>query len=275
LPVASIFAVRYMSAVGVAAILYDHALTFSEEVRVIWSNSEVSFWSRISFMVNRYTTEAMIVYVAHMLGGNGNGITGQDCQRFIWVFGVVGSVSIATQQFMMTVRLYTIWDRREKIKWILSAGFAIQSSLTTVFSILTARDLQPFVIYFPQLHMCGIISRPWTLPVTIGTLSAFQIFMILMAIGNALDRPYQKQAEIVTTLIRDGVRMFICLFLLSLVNFVMTVAGNPSDCLVTLAVVWAMYGIVHARMQLRVEGLRFVRFTFPLNNAIELEGVRS
>jgi hypothetical protein len=38
-------------------------------------------------------------------------------------------------------------------------------------------------------------------------------------------------------------------------------------------VVWAMYRIVASRMELRVEAIRLVRFSFPVNGAVELESV--
>ncbi|KAJ7119285.1 hypothetical protein C8R46DRAFT_1050921 [Mycena filopes] len=219
LPVASILAVRYMSAVGVAVILYDHFLTWVDEVHLIWFNSKGGKGDRISFIVNRYMTEAMILYVAYgillVLGGNSNGLSNQSCQTFIWVFGVVGSVSASLQQYTMVARVYTLWDRRDKIRRIVVAAFALQTLLTTVFSILTAHQLQLLIVekasvlYIEPTHMCGITSKPWPLIATTGTLAAFGLFIIIMTIGNALDRPYQKQADIVNSLIADGARIFI------------------------------------------------------------------
>jgi len=273
LPVTSILAMRYMSAVGVTVILYDHCLTFLDEVRYIWLNPQAGLGGRTSFILNRYVTEGMIIYVAYMLGGNSRGLNNQDCRTFIWVFGVVGSISIALQQFTMVARVYTLWDRRPKIKWIVMAAFAVQTAITTVFSILTAQQMQPNVIYLEATHMCAITKKPWALPIMTGTLAAFGLFIILMTVVNALDRPYQKQADVVNSLLRDGALMFGLIFLLTVANFVMSLLGSPSDCLVTLVVVWAMYRIVASRMELRVEAIRLVRFSFPANEAVELESV--
>ncbi|KAJ6537226.1 hypothetical protein DFH09DRAFT_1178281 [Mycena vulgaris] len=259
-----------MSAVGVTAILYDHILTLADEICLIWFSPEAGTGKRIGFMLNRYTTEAMLVYVAYMLGGITPGLTLQNCRTFFWVFGVVACVSIATQQFIMVVRIYTIWDRRKQIRWIVTAAFAIQTSLTTAFAILAAYQTQPLIV--AGFNMCGMTGKAWGLPVTLGTLTIFQLFMIIMTFFNALDRPHQKQADVVTSLIHDGAWMFF-VRLLSTVNFVMSIVGDPSNCLVTLAFIWAMYGIVHSKMELRVEGLRMHRFTLPSNNALELHRI--
>ncbi|KAK7061745.1 hypothetical protein R3P38DRAFT_672746 [Favolaschia claudopus] len=271
LPVTSVLAMRYMSAVAVALILYDHCLTWVDEVRYIWFNPQAGFGGRLSFLVNRYATEGMIIFVAYMLGGSSRGLDNQVCRNFIWVFAVIGSVSIALQQFSMVVRVYTLWDRRPKIKWIVIIAFAIQTAITTVFSILAAVQMQPHVAYSPVLHMCTISEKPWALPVMTGTLAAFGLFIILMTVVNALDRPYQRQADVVNALLRDGAFMFGFIFLLTVANFLMSLLGSPSDCLVTLVVVWSMYRLVASRMELRVEAIRLIRFSFPANGTFEVD----
>jgi len=273
LPVTSILAMRYMSAVGVTLITYDHCLTWMDEVRYIWFNPQAGVARRISFLLNRYVTEGMIIYVAYMLGGNSRGLNNQDCRTFIWVFGVIGSISIALQQYTIMTTVYILWDRRKKIKWIVMVAFAIETAITTVFSILAARQMQPHVIYLELTHMCAITQKPWALPIMTGTLAGFGLFIILMTVFNALDRPYQKQADVVNSLLRDGAWQFALIFLLTVGNFVMSVVGSPSDCLVTLVAVWAMYRIVASRMELRVEAIRLTQFSFSANEVAELEDV--
>jgi hypothetical protein len=38
--------------------------------------------------------------------------------------------------------VYVLWDRRKKIKWIVMVAFAIETTITTVFSILAAQQMQ-------------------------------------------------------------------------------------------------------------------------------------
>jgi hypothetical protein len=49
--------------VGAAALVYDHFWTFPGEVSLIWFNPEAGLGNRIGFMVNRYVTEAVAIYV--------------------------------------------------------------------------------------------------------------------------------------------------------------------------------------------------------------------
>ncbi|KAF7340798.1 hypothetical protein MSAN_02108900 [Mycena sanguinolenta] len=276
----TIFAIRYLSAVAVAVLVYDHALTFADEVKLIWLNNLAGTGNRISFILSRYLTDAGLIYVAYMFSGTSRGLshkvrvslrsssdegifTTNSCTNFIWVFGVVGSLATAAMQYIMVARVYVLWDRRRMIKWIVFVAFAIQAAFTTIFAILTAQKLQAVSGYDSRIHMCGISATPWTLPVTMATLVAFGLFIILMTIFNALDRPHQKQADVVTALVHDGARLFLVIFVLFFIQFVMTLVGNPGDALVTLAFVWAMLGIIPTRLQLRVEGLRVARLTLP------------
>lgn len=50
---------------GVAALLYDHALTFEDEIFLIWLNSAGGIGNRLGFIVNRYMTEALALYVVY------------------------------------------------------------------------------------------------------------------------------------------------------------------------------------------------------------------
>ncbi|KAF7335626.1 hypothetical protein MVEN_02217500 [Mycena venus] len=197
----------------------------------------------------------------------------QDCRRFIWVFAIASSVLVATFHFIIIVRVYVLWDRRRRIKWILFVTFGIEISVATIFIVLSGKEIQPFIVYDPGTHMCEFSRKPWALPYAVGTQMVFDLFLIVMTICNALDRPHTKQADVVTSLIHDGARMFLCTFLLCLANFVVTITGNPANCFVTLSVVWMMMSTVNSRMQLRFEGLRFVRFTGLPGSDIELHGI--
>lgn len=53
-----------MIAIGVACLLYDHALTFESERQAIWANSDVTVLSKFGFFTNRYGSEILLLYLA-------------------------------------------------------------------------------------------------------------------------------------------------------------------------------------------------------------------
>ncbi|KAJ7751540.1 hypothetical protein DFH07DRAFT_826348 [Mycena maculata] len=258
---ASIMATRYFSAVAVALVFCDHCLTSGDEIQFIWMNTKAGSGNRAGFLINRYVTEAMVAYVTYMLSGMAGGQTDRVCQIFIWLFAIASTVFVAVSHFLIISRLYTLWDRRKIIKWILLGSFGVTISIAMAFCILAAHQVQPFLVYNPLLHMCTFTQKPWALPYMLGALTLFDGFIILMTIVNALDRPHHTQADVVTALVRDGALMFVGLFVLRFINLMMAIFGNPSNCFVTLSTVWAVCCIVNSRIQLRVENLRFVRYT--------------
>ncbi|KAJ7282881.1 hypothetical protein C8J57DRAFT_1499843 [Mycena rebaudengoi] len=189
---ASVLATRYLSAVGVAALLYDHTLTLVEEARLIWLNPRAELGARVGFAVNRYLTEAMALYAAHI--------------------SLASTVIVALSNLILAMRVYTLWDRRRVIKWTLLATFGTALTLSMIFAILTAIQLQTLVRYQPRLRICMLVAKPWAYPAVLATWVAFDFFMIAMTVYNALEQPRRKQDDVIVTLQHDGAKMFLCLF---------------------------------------------------------------
>ncbi len=59
--------VRY-SAVGLACIIYDHALSFGDELQYIWKRGRWDFLKFI-FIWNRYVAEAGLIFGAYRKSG--------------------------------------------------------------------------------------------------------------------------------------------------------------------------------------------------------------
>ncbi|KAJ7278798.1 hypothetical protein C8J57DRAFT_1304557 [Mycena rebaudengoi] len=268
---ASVFAARYVSAIGVATIYYDHLLTLGDELRLIWFNSAAGIGNRLGFIINRYISEATTIFVAYMLSGSSTGLTTETCKIFIYIFGTSSTIFVAISHFIIVGRLYTLWDRRKRIKWILAVALGTSMSISMAFSILAAHQAQSFLKYNPFIRMCTFSHKPWALQYSLASLTVLDLFIIVMTVFNALDKPYQRQADVMISLQNDGARIFVCLFLLRLISLIMSIVGDPDNCFVTLIMVWTMSSVATSRLQLRVEALRFIRFTSPADHDIDTE----
>jgi len=260
---APVFAERYISGISVTALLFDHILTLGREIDLIWFNPAAGVGNRIGFIVNRYVTEAVAIYVAYLNSGLGRDITTKNCQASVWLFSMASSVFIGISHFLIIMRVYTLWDRRQIIKRILTVAFGIEICMALAFSALAARQTvhETLYEYNAFIVMCAFSKKPWALKFTLGVITLFDFFIIIMTVLNALDRPHRKQADVVTSLQHDGARMFSCLFLLRLTSFLVCVIGNQTIFLIPLMFSWSMCAVVNSRMQLRVERLRFIRHT--------------
>ncbi|KAJ7833678.1 hypothetical protein B0H13DRAFT_2370312 [Mycena leptocephala] len=255
--VAPVFAARLIPAISVSALLYDHSLSFGGEMDLIWFNSEAAFGNRVGFILNRYLTEAVAIYVAYLNSGLYQGLTSvgaEICHTSIWIFSMGSSVFIGISHFLIIMRVYTLWDRRQMIKRILTAAFCLEICLALVFSALAASQTNLLWEYIPL-----------ALKFMLGAITLFDFFIIIMTVLNALDRPHTTQADVITSLQRDGARMFVCLFVLRLTSFLISVLGNEEIFALLLIFSWSMCATVNSRIQLRVEHLRFVRHTSQPN----------
>ncbi|KAF7300449.1 hypothetical protein HMN09_00928600 [Mycena chlorophos] len=168
------------AAVAVSVLLYDHVLTFDDEIAVIWRNNGAALVDRFIFIFNRYLSEGIMIYVAYIA---------------------------------IISRVYRLWDRRKEIKWILFGSFGVAMIILTTFVALAASQVKPLLFYNNfVIYGCSFTKKPHALPFMVGTLTIFDLFIIIMTILNAYNRPYQKQAEVVTALQRDGALMFVALF---------------------------------------------------------------
>ncbi|KAK7457839.1 hypothetical protein VKT23_010183 [Stygiomarasmius scandens] len=95
---------------------------------------------------------------------------------------------------------------------ILFLGFSISFSAATILAILTVIKVQPVTHFFPIVNTCGFLEIPRTLPYLLGSLLLFDMFLIVMAVFNALETPHDTHAEVIDRLHRDGARLFLVLF---------------------------------------------------------------
>ncbi|KAJ6587201.1 hypothetical protein DFH09DRAFT_1430758 [Mycena vulgaris] len=272
---ASVFAIRYMSAVGVAVLLYDHILTLGAEIDLIWFNPAAGLGYRTIFFVDRYAVEAVSLYAAY-----------SNCKIFLWIFSLTTAIFTTLSNFILAMRVYVLWDRRRGIKWLLMCSFGAALSVSLVFSVFSAQEIQASFEYTPFLQMCTVTTKPPSLPIVLGVWVVFDLFIVILTIYNAFEKPHQIQADVMTTLQHDGLKMFVCLLgkphllhckrlvlrklysVLRVINLIVAVVGDATYAFTTFTVLWAMCSVVTSRMQLRVERLRFTRFggdLLPIN----------
>ncbi|KAK0430490.1 hypothetical protein EV421DRAFT_281735 [Armillaria borealis] len=66
----NIQATRYLTSAGLVVLLYDHLLTFSAEVELIWA----AHWSvpKVLFLLLRYLVPPSVIIHTHLLSGIAN-----------------------------------------------------------------------------------------------------------------------------------------------------------------------------------------------------------
>jgi len=106
---------------------------------------------------------------------------------------------------------------------------------------------------------------------SLGVLTFFDLFIILMTVANGFHRPYKTESDVLLALLRDGAAMFVALFVLRCVNLLMGLFGNPSNTFVTMIFIWSMCSVVSSRIQLRVEALNIDRKIPEEKEAVDIK----
>ncbi|KAJ3815073.1 hypothetical protein F5876DRAFT_72330 [Lentinula aff. lateritia] len=270
----SLYRLKYLSGVALSVMVYDHLLTLNEEFSNIWAAPNRDYFQKLMFVINRYYTEAMVMYVVYVV---------VDSSGFSLSLQQYSPPPLTTAVFI-TLRVYHSWDKRKQVAIILLVAFIIFMAAAAALAVLSAVNVQPAIHFVSFLKACEVPDIPITFPFMMGTLLGFDLFIILVAFFNAFERPHKTHADVLDTLHRDGARSFVvsgqapyskylcssagqyreikAIFLLRLGCLIVSVVGLPADCFGALSVMWTLTAIISSRIHLRVEGLKFATLAF-------------
>ncbi|KAK6988069.1 hypothetical protein R3P38DRAFT_2805075 [Favolaschia claudopus] len=167
---------KYITAAIFILLVFDHFLTIGQEVKTIWGNSTVRLHSKAAFVINRYLTESVTAYVVYIV---------------------------------VLIRVYALWDRRANVARLLVSVFGICISTTTILGIFGAISMQRQLTYSESLRTCVFGTKPKTIIAMLAVLSVFDLFLAVLVVFNAMDRPRLTHVELVSGLQTDGLGLFL------------------------------------------------------------------
>ncbi|KAI3605196.1 hypothetical protein WG66_013116 [Moniliophthora roreri] len=264
------FLARYIAAVSLVIIVYDHLLTLDREVLSMWRSRDRGLAPKIIWALNRYFSEAIVAYIAYVE-------LQRDwmmlCDRFVWVFAVSSTLFISTTHFIIVLRLFNLWGPQKRTAAILISGFVI--ALATALGLVVYIILQVKMHYLPPpFHTCFFLYLPKSLPSFLAIWLGFDTFLFIVAFYNALERPHRTNVEVIDIVLREGALLLLAAFGIRLIPLVLTIVGNPVQAFGSMNILWVVDSIVSSRIHLRVEDLRHLKFpTHPEGLGLELQGM--
>lgn len=244
-------ATRYLTAVGFVVLLYDHVLTFVDEVKLIWA-APVSF-PKYAFLFNRYLVLACMLGVAYeTCGFAGDLFTDLGCRRLLAATSILSLISTGIGNILVLLRVIILWDHRPIVFKLMSAGFVICFGTQIGMMIAVIVTYWPGVVWSSVAGMCA--PMVWD-PKLIGVWAApmlFEVLVILSILLNALDRPHHADIPLAEALYRDGITYFIAVTCLRVLNLVLATAGRPSITLLGVFFVWGILTTTLNRSLLRM-----------------------
>jgi len=228
---------RYIAVAGLVFILYDHILSFSDEVELVWKAS----WTfpKAIFLLLRYAVPcALIVHNYQLIGLNTVMNPNTFCQVWFNIVVCLGMVTIAIGNFLVLLRLWLIRDRNQKFIFSTLMLFVIAHVATITCVVIVLINVNPGFMFDPSLSMCVMMRRS-----ILGLLYApaviFDGIALVVTFWNAFGRPRSQEMGLVQCLCEDGFVFVLLLFLMRLVNFFMTLVGPLPMIFLTVYVIWA------------------------------------
>ncbi|PBK92493.1 hypothetical protein ARMGADRAFT_1063451 [Armillaria gallica] len=247
-------ATRYLTSAGLVVLLYDHLLTFSAEVGLIWA----ARWSvpKVLFLLLRYFVPSSVIIHTHLLSGIANSyVSNTVCVIWYDISMYLGQISVAISNFLVLLHLWNLWERTPLFICCTLALFTLTAianiACTTVVVVATSHNM-----YFDHdLRTCAIRDRAHV-PLLWAPCLAFEVVAMSAMVYNALSRPRSLHTDVGKILYRDGIAYFLILFALRLMNLLLASIAPVSLVLLGVFFIWSSTTVTVTRLILNLRELR-------------------
>jgi len=241
-------ACQYVTAAGLVMLLYDHMLTFDQEVQLIWS-TKLTLPSLL-FLFNRYVVPvAMIIRTKDLSGIATQILSDNYCKWSIGIATILGLVTIGISNILVLLRLWVVWDGNKQLMYW--TGAACFTSLAAGFLVagFVFPVALPYIVYNQHFHACLLVQTP---RVNVGYLwlpgLVFEVIVFFVVFWDALERPRTRDSEITKALYRDGFLYFFVLCVLRLINMLLGIIAPLSLIFLGVLFIWSAVNIAVSRL---------------------------
>jgi len=247
----ALVATRYFTLTGCVILLWDHLLTFEDEIKYIWKRPVEL--SKAVFLFNRYFVEGVMCLNVYVLLDLHGPLSQEICHTYILFVGCTSIVAMTIANSTVTFHIQSIWEKQKGVTYALFVGFCITYGVTIVCAGLAINDFQSHIVWVPVINSCIIPHKPMPLIGVWAGMVTFDIFVLVMLFANAVNRPYRKNSEIIESLRRDGIKYLTVLLSMRSVNLILTIFSTSGEILVIVFFLWAIVSITLSRFLLAVK----------------------
>ncbi|KAF8482493.1 hypothetical protein DFH94DRAFT_727507 [Russula ochroleuca] len=257
---------RYLSVAGLAALLYDHALTIGDEIRLIWASPR-SFLKWI-FLINHYFSEVCLIVSANEMSGlNDLSYDDRRCRKLMITLAAYGTFSTFVANALGFSRVIVIWDKSPRVVLGLSIALTATFLVTVLCTIASIVILSPDILYNPFTQICFVSkSTPASIVLWAAPL-AFEITVISFTTYSALSFPRDHRTPLGRILYRDGMMFFVVVALSRGLNIAFSVVTEPGLIFLSTYFSWATVTLSTHRFLIHI--LSFEKDTTYYNDLYE------
>jgi len=207
---AHLLAAKYFQLAPFVVLVYEHMLTFGEEVERIWKQKFTG--ASFLFLVNRYGT--LLQFIVIIVAFQDPQWTGLACSRFVAFEGSTTIALIAVCELIMILRIYALYRRSNRILLFLGTLWIAQITISSIgISNGFALPLPPGFVGCIFTGKKAIFPAIWVSPVVTDGV------MFLLTLNRS--REFLKKSGTAPTLyifVRDGTIYFLIICIANLLN---------------------------------------------------------
>ncbi|KAJ7206448.1 hypothetical protein C8J57DRAFT_356910 [Mycena rebaudengoi] len=197
--------VNYSCTAGLVILLYDHLLTFGDELRLIWSAKSSS--TKFLFLTMRYLVPSLMVLNTVAISGlSGMHLSNDVCKAWIATGMFVGLATQAINNWLVLLRLWNLWERQRTFILCTLLVFTVTELATMIGGWISVAHMLPEMAFDPTLHLCAFKGQ-YSIYFTRVPGLIFQ-FVVLAALAWRALRHGQTS---LSSIYRDGFVYFLCL----------------------------------------------------------------
>ncbi|KZV74975.1 hypothetical protein PENSPDRAFT_681416 [Peniophora sp. CONT] len=278
----------FVSLASITFLIYDHVLTFGDEVEYVWKAPRNI--TKYLFLFNRYTVPIVICICMRAFTGVQSGPLSNElfacsfnCKVWSAVSIAISPISIANGSFIVLLRLWNIWDRRMKLLLPTFALFVLTQCVTVAMAIrLAVKDygappatdehvrasvdrslrISDSSLYFSYTRTCVFphkISYVSLWAPAVG----FEVIIFAVTWWNALSRPRTNDIALARQLYWDGSIVFFVVFTLRLMNMVISIVAPLSMTMLGLYFVWSANTVTVSHLVLNLRKVAVEQMRVP------------
>ncbi|QRV84000.1 dephospho-CoA kinase [Ceratobasidium sp. AG-Ba] len=246
------FASNYYTVAGICVLLYDHILTFPDEVQYVWKQK----WSVVStmFVLNRYITPFVLAVDLYDKGGLSSYLSHSFCVNWYYAETVWNLLCFGFVHAIVALRVHAIWGRPRWLLITLSVLFTTYFVSTAVIAYVLQIKVAQTVEYNPFFRVCLVIISRYLWTCWIPSLAFETILFVLTAIKAREHSKANFDTPILQILYRDGVVYFAIISCCCLFNMVVWIVAPLSLVALSKYFTLAIVPAMGARLVLNLRG---------------------
>ncbi|KAI0314357.1 hypothetical protein OF83DRAFT_1174823 [Amylostereum chailletii] len=171
------------------------------------------------------------------------------------IIHILGSATNMYATYELFSRLYAVWDDQKWILRTLKVAHAVSCAASSIFSLYFLRTLPGSVTPYVELidRACVMHELPWAQHCVWACEMAFDLFLIIMTLVNAADRPLRVSVSVVQSLLERGSFVYFVMFLFRLGNLGFSTFYHPGYFIMIQMLSYSITSVLVIRLIINVE----------------------